>query len=471
MTRARAARPASPTKLSSSHRHRVGSLPLTRTIIHRDLAREPHPPGRQPIKSRLRPGASRSGRSHHRGREGTAPEHPATWRPSRWARRGRRRTGLPRVRRRHRELASGILWLNPAVILAHDGGTPVPNPASCRSPPQRSSRRCMPSPPPCISGRIARRSEELTHRQAPPGLGPVRWRGLWWWQFHQGTMTVDAVAILAWFRASRAGQSFRTPFFSVVLALAAAAVTLRLNLLFTSRVHPAILGTSVRLFRWIVAETVCRACSSRRRSLPKPSGVAARARLPRDRRTGLAGSDRPQPPAAPARSVAAKSRRSRQSDGETCGNGECVFPLVAVALLSWQARCGRRCARRPLRHLTPAASSEPRRGSRHQPTCSMRLSPISPSNRSRPITPRQSSAGPHALKRLTRRAGAQMHAQYRPLTAVGESGGSHASSPCLGIEVGLGVTGVRPRRALPRSPTARASPQALRRHRDRQPRP
>ena len=83
--------------------------------------------------------------------------------------------------------------------------------------------------------------------------------GLWWWQFHQGTMTVvDAVTpILAWLARPAPGQSFRTQFFLAVLALATAAVTLRLNLLFTSRVHPAMLQAHrSRLFRWIAgAET------------------------------------------------------------------------------------------------------------------------------------------------------------------------------------------------------------------------
>jgi hypothetical protein len=86
--------------------------------------------------------------------------------------------------------------------------------------------------------------------------------GLWWWQFHQSTMTVvDAVTPIlawwAWFARPAPGQSFRTKLFLAVLALATAAVTLRLNLLFTSRVHPAMLQAHrSRLFRWIAgAET------------------------------------------------------------------------------------------------------------------------------------------------------------------------------------------------------------------------
>lgn len=81
--------------------------------------------------------------------------------------------------------------------------------------------------------------------------------GFWWWQFHQRMMTVVDVAtpILAWVVRPALG-SWRTQIFLAILALATAAVTLRLNLLFTARVHTAILQTHRhKLFRWIaVAE-------------------------------------------------------------------------------------------------------------------------------------------------------------------------------------------------------------------------
>ena len=78
--------------------------------------------------------------------------------------------------------------------------------------------------------------------------------GIWWWQFHQGIMTsVDVITpVLAWFARPAPGQPFRTQLFLAVLALATAAVTLRLNLLFTARVHPAMLPAHrSKLFRWI----------------------------------------------------------------------------------------------------------------------------------------------------------------------------------------------------------------------------
>jgi hypothetical protein len=78
--------------------------------------------------------------------------------------------------------------------------------------------------------------------------------GLWWWQFHQRVMTaVDVVTpILAWLVRPALGAPFRTYMFLTVLALATAAVTLRLNLLFTVRVHPGmLLRQRAKLFRWI----------------------------------------------------------------------------------------------------------------------------------------------------------------------------------------------------------------------------
>ena len=48
--------------------------------------------------------------------------------------------------------------------------------------------------------------------------------------------------MLAWLARPAPGQPFRTQLFLAVLALATAAVTLRLNLLFTARVHPAMLA-------------------------------------------------------------------------------------------------------------------------------------------------------------------------------------------------------------------------------------
>jgi hypothetical protein len=78
--------------------------------------------------------------------------------------------------------------------------------------------------------------------------------GLWWWQFHQATMTAVDIStpILAALVRRGIGRPYGTWLFFAVLALATAAVTLRLNLLFTARVHPAMLPRHrAKLFRSI----------------------------------------------------------------------------------------------------------------------------------------------------------------------------------------------------------------------------
>jgi Protein kinase domain len=78
--------------------------------------------------------------------------------------------------------------------------------------------------------------------------------GLWWWRFHQMTVTaVDVVTpILTGLAGGYMGRRVGTWVFFAGLALATAAVTLRLNLLFTARVHPVMLAVHRRrLFRWI----------------------------------------------------------------------------------------------------------------------------------------------------------------------------------------------------------------------------
>jgi serine/threonine protein kinase len=77
---------------------------------------------------------------------------------------------------------------------------------------------------------------------------------LWWWIFHQRAVIVaDAGApILVGFAVSHLTRRTGTWIFFLSLALATVAVTLRLNLLFTAKVHPAALSTHwTKLIRWI----------------------------------------------------------------------------------------------------------------------------------------------------------------------------------------------------------------------------
>jgi hypothetical protein len=79
---------------------------------------------------------------------------------------------------------------------------------------------------------------------------------VWWWQFHQRTVTVvDALApILIGIAGMRLERRSGTWLFFSALALATVAVTLRLNLLFTARIHPSMLaGHRAKLAVWIAA--------------------------------------------------------------------------------------------------------------------------------------------------------------------------------------------------------------------------
>ncbi|HEY7497900.1 MAG TPA: serine/threonine-protein kinase [Vicinamibacterales bacterium] len=121
-------------------------------------------------------------------------------------------------------------------------------------------RRCLRAAPADRYGSAEALLEDL-RRLSPSGAQRVvaeaavpAGGGLWWWQFHQATMTAVDIStpILAALVRGGIGRPYGTWIFFAVLALATAAVTLRLNLLFTARVHPAILPRHrSKLFRWI----------------------------------------------------------------------------------------------------------------------------------------------------------------------------------------------------------------------------
>ena len=122
----------------------------------------------------------------------------------------------------------------------------------------RIARRCMRATP---SERYATAEGLLVDLQAldafsaTTGSQPARDDGLWWWQFHQTVVAVvnAAVPVVVWavrhWIAREFGRPLASTMFLIALALAAISVTLRLNLLFTSRVHPALLiDHRIRLF-------------------------------------------------------------------------------------------------------------------------------------------------------------------------------------------------------------------------------
>ena len=80
---------------------------------------------------------------------------------------------------------------------------------------------------------------------------PSRRDSFWWWQFHQNIVSaVNAAAPAAvWSIRHWIGGRNGSWLFLVSLTLATISVTLRLNLFFTSRVHPAtLMDHRARLF-------------------------------------------------------------------------------------------------------------------------------------------------------------------------------------------------------------------------------
>lgn len=160
------------------------------------------------------------------------------------------------------ELATGEhpFGSNPALILARMmEGRPASLPQQLANPALEAIvRRCLRVSPADRYASADELLEDLGKLKAPTGAVATATTvtdtpdGQWWWRFHQGVMiAVDAsTPILAWI-ARAAVPGYRMQFFLAVLALATAAVTLRLNLLFTARIDPASLAPHrKRLFRW-----------------------------------------------------------------------------------------------------------------------------------------------------------------------------------------------------------------------------
>jgi hypothetical protein len=83
---------------------------------------------------------------------------------------------------------------------------------------------------------------------------PVR-RSMWWWQVHQATMAavVAAMPVACWF-VRQSDRRIGSTVFLVALALSTISVTIRLNLLFTSHVHPSrLVSQRRRIYRPMAA--------------------------------------------------------------------------------------------------------------------------------------------------------------------------------------------------------------------------
>ena len=122
----------------------------------------------------------------------------------------------------------------------------------------RIVRRCMRAVPEERYSSTSALLDDLRALEGSRGAAPAAGRHdpLWWWQFHQiaiavlnGVMPAAVWAVRGWIT-----RPYGSALFLATLMLATISVTLRLNLSFTSRVHPdTLVEHRVRLFPAIVA--------------------------------------------------------------------------------------------------------------------------------------------------------------------------------------------------------------------------
>jgi len=126
----------------------------------------------------------------------------------------------------------------------------------------RIVRRCMRATP---AERYPAGDVLVADLRALEGSGSLLPQGrhrdkLWWWQFHQMVVAILNAALPAalWGVRHWIGRPYGSPLFLATLALATISVTLRLNLSFTSRVHPdTLIEHRARLFPAVaVADTL-----------------------------------------------------------------------------------------------------------------------------------------------------------------------------------------------------------------------
>ena len=120
---------------------------------------------------------------------------------------------------------------------------------------QQIARRCLRAAPEerfASGGELAAALRAATGSSAPPPVEP----SLWWWQFHQVAITISLLAMpgIAWALRPWIGPPNGSRLFFAALVLATMSITVRMNLIFTSRVHPANLRRQRALvFPWIIA--------------------------------------------------------------------------------------------------------------------------------------------------------------------------------------------------------------------------
>ncbi|MDQ3488755.1 MAG: serine/threonine protein kinase [Acidobacteriota bacterium] len=120
---------------------------------------------------------------------------------------------------------------------------------------QQIAQRCLRAAP---EDRFASGTELAAALRAATGHSPeaVVEPSLWWWQFHQAAIAISLAAMpaIAWALRPWIGPPHGSRAFFAALVLATMSITARMNLLFTSRVHPRNLRRQRALiFPWVIA--------------------------------------------------------------------------------------------------------------------------------------------------------------------------------------------------------------------------
>ncbi|MBA3637919.1 MAG: serine/threonine protein kinase [Acidobacteria bacterium] len=119
---------------------------------------------------------------------------------------------------------------------------------------QPIAQRCLRASP---DERFASGAELAAALRAASEITPVIAPSpLWWWQFHQVAITVSVAAMpaIAWALRPWIGAPSGSRLFFAALVLATMSITVRMNLVFTARVHPANLPRQRALiFPWVIS--------------------------------------------------------------------------------------------------------------------------------------------------------------------------------------------------------------------------
>ena len=119
---------------------------------------------------------------------------------------------------------------------------------------EQIARRCLRAAPAERYASGAALVEALeAARHGSVTITPVA-RSLWWWQFHQIAIALllAAMPAAAWFIRRSIGPPWGSRIFFAALILATISISVRMNLLFTSRVHPGDLeGQRSVVFPWV----------------------------------------------------------------------------------------------------------------------------------------------------------------------------------------------------------------------------